>query len=172
MVGLERILEHMQNGERDKDFAVVDLGTKALRVHFFRKGIYDITRTMEPGCEEIERLHRGDKIKLDELDMDAEDAFWTTQSEEAIDRHLQDRYQSIAVQVMRVLNFYSFNNADNTIDTLYYCGGGARYQALISELAETVEIPVKSIGGLLTEAEEENNPEWVDSPQTVGVLLD
>lgn len=38
---------------------------------------------MEPGCEEIERLHRGDKIKLDELDMDAEDAFWTTQSEEA-----------------------------------------------------------------------------------------
>lgn len=64
MVGLERILEHMQNGERDKDFAVVDLGTKALRVHFFRKGIYDITRTMEPGCEEIERLHRGDKIKL------------------------------------------------------------------------------------------------------------
>ena len=121
---------------------------------------------------EIERLHRGDKIKLDELDMDAEDAFWTTQSEEAIDRHLQDRYQSMAVQVMRVLNFYSFNNADNTIDTLYYCGGGARYQALISELAETVEIPVKSIGGLLSEAEEENNPEWVDSPQTVGVLLD
>ena len=172
VVGLERILEHMQNGERDKDFAVVDLGTKALRVHFFRKGIYDITRTMEPGCEEIERLHRGDKIKLDELDMDAEDAFWTTQSEKAIDRHLQDRYQSIAVQIMRVLNFYSFNNADNTIDTLYYCGGGARYGALISELAETVEIPVKSIGGLLSEAEEENNPEWVDSPQTVGVLLD
>ena len=172
VVGLERILEHMQNGERDKDFAVVDLGTKALRVHFFRKGIYDITRTMEPGCEEIERLHRGDKTRLDELDMDAEDAFWTTQSEKAIDRHLQDRYQSIAVQIMRVLNFYSFNNADNTIDTLYYCGGGARYQALISELAETVEIPVKSIGGLLTEAEEENNPEWVDSPQTVGVLLD
>ena len=25
---------------------------------------------------------------------------------------------------------------------------------------------------LLSEAEEENNPEWVDSPQTVGVLLD
>ena len=172
VVGLERILEHMQNGERDKDFAVVDLGTKALRVHFFRKGIYDITRTMEPGCEEIERLHRGDKIKLDELDMDAEDAFWTAQSEEAIDRHLQDRYQSIAVQVMRVLNFYSFNNADNTIDTLYYCGGGARYRALLSERAATVEIPVKSIGELRPDAEENNSPEWVDSPQTVGVLLD
>ena len=39
-----------------KDYAILDLGTKALRIHFFRKGIYDITRTMEPGCEEIERL--------------------------------------------------------------------------------------------------------------------
>ena len=172
VVGLERILEHMQGDDREKDFAVVDLGTKALRMHFFRKGIYDITRTMEPGCEEIEQLRRGDKVKMVELDVDSEDAFWTEKSEDAIDKILEDRYQTIAVQVMRVLNFYSFNNADNTIDTLYYCGGGARYKALISALAETVGIPVKSIGELLPEVDEEKTPEWVDSPQTVGVLLD
>ncbi len=171
VVGLERILEHMHSDDREKDFAVVDLGTKSLRMHFFRKGIYDITRTMEPGCEEIERLRRGDRKKLDELDMDAEDAFWTEKSEAAIDKVLEDRYQTIAVQVMRVLNFYSFNNADNTIDTLYYCGGGARYKALISALEDAVGLPVKSIGELAPEVDEEKTPEWVDSPQTVGVLL-
>lgn len=154
-----------------KDYAILDLGTKALRIHFFRKGIYDITRTMEPGCEEIERLRRGDKETVMEMDVDAEDAFWSKKSEEAIDKVLADRYQTIAVQTMRVLNFYSFNNSDNTIDTLYYCGGGARYQALIDTISDTLDIPVKSIGVLLPEVHEDEMPEWRDSPQTFGVML-
>lgn len=170
VVGLERILEKAQ-GEEKKDFAVLDLGTKALRMHFFRKGIYDITRTMEPGCEEIEQIRRGDHDKLLELGLDADDPFWNEKSEEEMDKILEDRYQTIAVQAMRVLNFYSFNNADNTIDTLYYCGGGARYEKLIEVLADTVGIPVKSIGEMLPDADQEKEPEWVDSPQTVGVLL-
>lgn len=171
VIGLERLLEHVHSESEKKDFAVLDLGTKALRMHFFRNGVYDITRTMEPGCEEIERLRSGDKEKMDELDLDAEDAFWTEKSEDAIDRVLEDRYQTIAVQAMRVLNFYSFNNADNTIDTLYYCGGGARYHKLIETLQDTVGIPVKSIGEMLPEVDSEKIPEWIDSPQTVGVLL-
>ncbi len=172
VVGLERILEHAQGGAREKDFAVLDLGTKALRMHFFRKGIYDITRTMEPGCEEIEQIRRGDHDKLLELGLDADDPFWNEKSEEEMDKILLDRYQTIAVQVMRVLNFYSFNNADNTIDTLYYCGGGARYEKLIAEIAETVGIPVKSIGELLPKVDEDKRLGLVDSPQTVGVLME
>ena len=50
-----------------KDYAVLDLGTQALRIHFFREGVYDITRTMEPGCEEIEQIRLGDKNKMQEL---------------------------------------------------------------------------------------------------------
>ena len=196
VVGLERILEQAQMEQDDrkenqkeenakddtakettaaeeekKDFAVLDLGTKALRIHFFKKGVYDITRTMEPGCEEIEQLRRGDREKIEELDLDAEDAFWTAKSEEAIDKILEERYRTIAVQAMRVLNFYSFNNDNNTIDTLYYCGGGARYKALIDTISDTLDIPVKSIGTLLPDVSEEKMPDWIDSPQTYGVLL-
>ena len=154
-----------------KDFAVLDLGTKALRIHFFKQGVYDITRTMEPGCEEIEQFRRGDRAKMEELDLEAEDAFWTAKSEEVIDKVLEERYRTIAVQAMRVLNFYSFNNANNTIDTLYYCGGGARYKALINNISDTLDIPVKSIGTLLPDISEETMPDWIDSPQTYGVLL-
>ena len=71
---------------------------------------------------------------------------------------------------MRVLNFYSFNNSDNTIDSLYYCGGGARYKGLIDTLSDTVGIPVKSIGEILPELDAKKMPEWIDSPQTVGVF--
>ena len=70
VLGLERILEYAQ--ER-KDYAVLDLGTQALRIHFFREGVYDITRTMEPGCEEIEQIRSGDKNKMQELGIEAEE---------------------------------------------------------------------------------------------------
>lgn len=91
--------------------------------------------------------------------------------EKTLDEALSNRYQTIAVQAMRVLNFYSFNNSDNTIDSLYYCGGGARYKGLIDTLSDTVGIPVKSIGEILPELDAKKMPEWIDSPQTVGVLL-
>ena len=171
VIGLERILEHMNEGEEKKDFAVLDLGTKALRMHFFRKGIYDTTRTMEPGCEEIEQIRRGDKEQLVQLNVDDDDTFWGEKGEKTLDEALSNRYQTIAVQAMRVLNFYSFNNSDNTIDSLYYCGGGARYKGLIDTLSDTVGIPVKSIGEILPELDAKKMPEWIDSPQTVGVLL-
>ena len=41
--------EGAEKSETVKDYAILDLGTQALRIHFFRQGIYDITRTMEPG---------------------------------------------------------------------------------------------------------------------------
>ena len=47
--------------------------------------------------------------------------------EENLAAVLEEQYRTRAVQVMRVLNFYSFNNVNNTIGSLYYCGGGARY---------------------------------------------
>lgn len=76
-----------------------------------------------------------------------------------------------AVQVMRVLNFYSFNNVNNTIDSLYYCGGGARYGELIDALKETLDLPVRSVAELLPEVSLDEEDEWIDSPQAYGVLL-
>ena len=59
-IGLERILERALHGEK-KDFAVLDLRTRAVMVHFFNDGIYEITRTMETGCMEIEKIWNRDR---------------------------------------------------------------------------------------------------------------
>ena len=168
VVGLERILEYAQ--ER-KDYAVLDLGTQALRIHFFREGIYDITRTMEPGCEEIEQIRLGDKNKMQELGIEVEEENREETDKEKMAAVLEEQYRTRAVQVMRVLNFYSFNNVNNTIDSLYYCGGGARYGELIDALKETLDLPVRSVAELLPEVSLDEEDEWIDSPQAYGVLL-
>ncbi len=153
VVGLEQLLETVPDST-EKDYALLDLGSKAIRIHFFRKGIYDITRTLEPGCEEIEKTWQREPQTTERLGLDVD-----------------DYYHSMATQVMRVLNFYSFNNADNTIDSLYYYGGGSRYEELIQMIGDTVDLPIHSIGSLITGIDEETLPEWTDSPQAYGVLL-
>lgn len=170
-IGLERILEHA-GGEEKKDFAVLDLRNRAVMIHFFKNGIYDMTRNMEPGCEEIMQLMDQNKKTLEAFGLDTDAALWDDQEKDKYQGLLEERFQTIAVQVMRVMNFYSFNHANNTIDALYYCGSGARYEALLRAVGETTELPMKSLGALAPEVDLTIMPEWLDSPQTYGVLLD
>ena len=169
-IGLERILERALHGEK-KDFAVLDLRTRAVMVHFFNDGIYEITRTMETGCMEIEKIWNRDPEMIRELGLDPDESAWDENDKKNLKSTLDERYRSIGIQIMRVLNFYSFNNADNTIDTLYYCGGGARFKELIDAIQANLDLPVKSLGELAPEVDLEKMPEWLDSPQTYGVLL-
>lgn len=196
VLGLERILERAQEEEtedeaampqtegkaggqktehaektQEKDYAILDLGTNALRIHFFRQGIYDITRTMEPGCKEIELIRSNDKETLREMGVEPDPKSRDEEEQKKLDEALADQYSTRAVQVMRVLNFYSFNHTDNTIDSLYYCGGGARYEELIDAIRDTLDLPVRSIKELLPEVSLDEEDEWVDSPQAYGVLL-
>lgn len=169
-IGLERILERAFHGEK-KDFAVLDLRTRAVMVHFFNDGIYEITRTMEIGCMEIEKIWNRDPEMIRELGLDPDESAWDENDKKNLKSTLDERYRSIGIQIMRVLNFYSFNNTDNTIDTLYYCGGGARFKELIDAIQANLDLPVKSLGELAPEVDLEKMPEWLDSPQTYGVLL-
>lgn len=169
-IALERILEQAENEEK-KDFAVLDLRTNSAMVNFFPGGIYEITRTMEPGCREIERIWNRDLEKMKELGLDMDESLWDEKDKKKLQDTLDDQYRTIAVQIMRVLNFYSFNNTNNTIDTLYYCGAGARYQGLMDVIHDTLDLPVKSIEELAPEIDPEQFPEWIDSPQAYGILL-
>ena len=107
--GICRILETKLNAQKEakekSDYAVLDLGTQALRIHFFREGVYDITRTMEPGCEEIEQIRLGDKNKMQELGIEVEEENREETDKEKMAAVLEEQYRTRAVQVMRVLNF-------------------------------------------------------------------
>jgi type IV pilus assembly protein PilM len=42
--------------DQKKDYVILDLGHSALQVHFFQKGIYEVTRQLEPGCSAVLKL--------------------------------------------------------------------------------------------------------------------
>ena len=81
-------------------------------------------------------------------------------------------YESSAVQIMRAMNFYSYSNTNNTIDTLYYCGGAANYPTLLTTIEETMNLPMRPLTDLMPYTEPGLEAALLLSPQSYGVALD
>ena len=95
-----------EKSETVKDYAILDLGNPSIADPFLSPGIYDITRTMEPGCEEIEQIRLGDKNKMQELGIEVEEENREETDKEKMAAVLEEQYQLPAPsRVMRVLNF-------------------------------------------------------------------
>lgn len=154
-----------------RDYVILDAGDRTINLHFFPKGEYEITRSMEPGCHELAKAY-AEAVGLNEKTVKNIDMSALDDQKDIIqdDQQIQDLYNSMAVQIMRVLNFYSFNNPNNNIDKLYYCGGGSRIDGLMKEIAENVELPQISIADLI-----ETKPGFDESmilgPQSLGITM-
>ncbi len=153
----------------DKDYAILDMGDRSFKLHFFRHGIYEVTRSLEPGARQIAELAaeaRGTDAHIGQIAAEHD------QDQVLELDSLQTFYESSAVQIMRAMNFYSYSNTGNTIDTLYYCGGAAHYRPLLQTIQETVTLPMKPLGRLMPYVSKELYEELQLSPQSYGIGLD
>lgn len=138
--------EKRQNRDRAKDYAILDLGHKHTELFFFDKGEYEITRVMDMGLEQIDR-YIAEKCNVGEHT--ARMMKETHKDDVLNDEGCMELYSQMAVEIMRVLNFYSFNNPDNTLDTVYCCGGGAFIEPLVAAVSAMMDIRVTDIGELI-----------------------
>ncbi|MEE0955963.1 MAG: pilus assembly protein PilM [Eubacterium sp.] len=140
-------LQGIKKGSRD--YAFLDLGNANIKVHFFTRGQYEVTRIMDIGLQSlVDKLAevKGNDPHIARIELEQK------QSELEGLPEITDLYDTMAVQVMRVLNFYNFNNPSNNIDTLYYYGGGAYIPKLLETIHETVQLPMEKAGVLLPES--------------------
>ncbi|SFG29971.1 pilus assembly protein PilM [Oribacterium sp. WCC10] len=172
VIGLQRILEkynQLFKVPQDKDYALLDMGDQSFKIHFFRHGTYDVSRSLEPGgrsfAEKIADIQSAD-IHIARLA--EEDNLGNIQSHP----ELIQQYESRAVEIMRALNFYSYSNTSNTIDTLYYYGGGSNVKKLVKMISETLNLPVKPISYLYAIKDDELRTDFIISPQSYGVTID
>lgn len=132
----------------EKDYVILDLGHGSLKVHFYRRGIYEVTRSLEPGCNQlITAISNATGQDEHTVMMRKEHSTGESGTDDLQD--LETIYGNMAMQVMRVLNFYSFNNPDNNLDRVYYCGGGSCFQGLMDELRSNIEMPLVDLAELM-----------------------
>lgn len=147
------------------DYAILDIGHRAVRLYFFTKGEYEVTRVMEPGCVEL------DQYIADALDVEIHNAriYKETNKDDILHQEgCEEIYSQMAIEVMRVLNFYNFNHPDNALDTLYYCGGGSLIEPLIKAIEGATEVRVASLNELLTDKYEDAT-KILMGPQALGI---
>ena len=172
VIGIQRILgayKQQFSIEEQKDFAILDMGDESFKIHFYNKGIYNATRTFEPGgqalAEKISEIN-GTDIHISHLAL--EDNLNNIQSHPS----LVQIYESRAVEIMRALNFYSYSNNNNNIDTLYYCGGVSNIRKYIKVLSETINLPVRPLGDLVAVMDDEVRDSFISCPQSHGITVD
>lgn len=136
--------------EKRKDYAVLSLEYSRDRLHFFSNGAYEITRnlgvTEKQICEVIAQ-NEGVDIHIAQLMFDQ------NQNHVLEQEQVSDLLLSIATEVMRVMNFYNYNNPRNTIDAIYYYGREVD-SAFLERIQSMTELPIRPLTDLLEKTSE------------------
>lgn len=151
--------------EKRKDYAVLSLEYSRDRLHFFSNGAYEITRnlgiTEKQICEVIAQ-NEGVDIHIAQLMLDR------NQNHVLEQEQVSDLLQSVATEVMRVMNFYNYNNPRNTIDAIYYYGREVD-SAFLERIQSMTELPIRPLTDLLEETSENSGPKRSRSEKPAGM---
>ena len=146
---LLRRYETAHPSEGPGEYCIIDLGHSATRIHIFTGGRFEVTKVIDCGCALLDRviadaLHVDQHIAATYKSMNHNDV----QSLEGC----RSIYHTIAVEIMRAVNFYSFTNPDSRLANAYYCGGGARIPLLLEDIAATIGLGLHSMELLMPDA--------------------
>lgn len=151
--------------EKRKDYAVLSLEYSRNRLHFFSNGAYEITRnlgiTEKQICEVIAQ-NEGVDVHIAQLMFDRNQNHILEQEQ------VSDLLQSLATEVMRVMNFYNYNNPRNTIDAIYYYGREVD-SVFLERIQSMTELPIRPLTDLL---EEPAGNELLTMLQGYGAVLE
>ena len=144
----------LQTGQK-KDYAVLGMEYSRVRLHFFSGGAYEITRnlgTTEKQICELIAQEKGVDVHIAQLMCDRnQDGVLELED-------VADLMQALATEVMRVMNFYNYNNPRNTIDAIYYYGRESN-PLLLDRIQSVTELPVRPLTELIQgdgEGQQEN----------------
>ena len=165
-INLIRVHQQM-TGDMEQEYCILDLGYQSIRMHMYKGDRYVITRVLDMG------LNMLDEVLADAFNVDIHLAhtYLMTNYEDCQNREeCLNTYGNIAMELMRVLNFYRYSNRDSNISDVWLCGGGAVIQPLREALADTLDIDVHPASDLIPDGGEiENGNSFV---QAVGIAID
>ncbi|HCW22481.1 MAG TPA: hypothetical protein DGX96_02070, partial [Lachnospiraceae bacterium] len=83
---------------------------------------------------------------------------------------IDDAVSTMLTEINRVMNFYNYNNPNNTISCLYLFGTGLPEDVMEQRISEALELPVHSIADLMPEQARVDG--ITNGPQTYGAVVE
>ena len=133
------IRARMRAGSPAEEYCVLDLGYQAIRMYMFRGERHIVTRELEIGLRSLitaiaETANVDEHLAHTYLLDNFED--WQNNPV------CMNAYETIAVELMRALNFYRFSNPESRLGDLYLTGGGSMIKPLRKAIADTVGMKI------------------------------
>ena len=129
-----------------EDCCVVDLGHTATRMHVLHAGRFVTRRVAEIGVDDVVQAlaeTRGVDVHMaqEHLLGDYENALH--------DPAALELYNRMAVEIMKAVNFYHYNNRDTSLEQVYLCGGGAAIAPLCEAIEQVTQLRVHPVQELM-----------------------
>lgn len=135
--------------EGPDDFCFIDLGYLSTRVFVVQKDRIAATRRIPVGCRDV----AGAVADMRNLEPFVADSYIRS-NHNGVTEHpgCMEIYEQIAVEILKLINFYHFTNRTNQLDGVYLIGGGGKIEALCRILQDTLDLPALPVDTLLPEA--------------------
>ena len=162
---LIRAYEAEEQPEETREYCFVDLGYYTTKLHIFSSHRFEVTREIDHGCSLLDRAVADER----NLDEHIAHAYVTENYEDVWSLPCcQDIFDTIAVEIMRAINFYGFNNPASRLDTVYFCGGGSLITPLVDTVVRSIPLAPRPVAELFKTAGQ-LPPEAFTSPAAAGI---
>ena len=164
-VGLLRSNRHLF--DEYQEFCILDLGYRAIRMYMYKADRHIVTRELEYGLSYL------DDVLADQYNVDVHLAHtYLITDYEGCQRQdaCMNAYATIAVELMRAMNFYRFSNPDSRLSDVWLCGGGVENDALCESIAQTLGMNIHPASELVHGGED--IPHCDGFIQAIGITMD
>lgn len=149
------------------EFGILDLGHQAVRMYIFNEDRHAATRVLESGLSSLNEVIS----ELYGVEKHLAHSYILNNYENCLDRdECKEAYESIAVELMRAVNFYKFSNPDNTLSDMWVCGGGAYIRPLDVAIGEMLDMRLHAASELVKDGNQ--IPGCNSFVQAIGVTMD
>ena len=128
------------------DRCIADIGHRGTRLYMYRGSKFQTKRTVELGLFDLEQ-----KIS-DEKGVDihmAHTHLMTDYQDVLSEDSSRELYNRMAVEIMKAVNFYNYNNREQSLREIYLCGGGTAVAPLQEAIRQMTDLDVHPVTELL-----------------------
>ena len=126
-----------RTGEPSMDRCIVNLGHTRTRLYTYRGSESFHQREIDLGLSDL------DEIIAEQCGVDVHVAHGykeTNYNGVLESEYALEFYSRLAVEVMKAVNFYHYNNRDRELKELYFCGGGAAIRPLCDAITKMTKL--------------------------------
>lgn len=167
-INLLRAYSAARPGEEAHGHCILDLGHAATRIYMFTGDRFEVLRVIDYGCDAL------DRALADELHVDVHiaHAYLLANHDDVQQLPCCRRiYSAIAVDLLRAVNFYNFDNPDKDLRHIHCGGGGAHIPALLSALGELLPVPLEDVSELLPSVPLRASDDTLSALAAVGAAM-